>query len=141
MDETIEIARILHDTPDLFPWVCLVIVLIFIFKERQTIRAYVNARVEYYASKRQSDAVMGELVRNNTAALENNTAALESVKADRGETRRQLAFHEQVSKERIDTVRSDIAHVQEVVNRMDATVTSNSRQIGLIEDRTDKANS
>lgn len=138
MSEAFELGRALHDTPDLFPWVCLALVLVLIIKERNTIRAYVNSRVDYYASKKQSDAVMAELVRNNTAALENNTAALESVKADRGETRRQLQFHETVSAERIRSVRDDVAHVQEVVNRIDRTVTGNSEQIGLIEDRTKK---
>lgn len=138
LDDPIRWAEMLRTTPDLFPWVCLILFMILVFKERGTIRAYVNSRVDYYASKKQSDAVMAELVRNNTAALENNTAALESVKADRGETRRQLTYHESVSKERIDHVRDDIAHVQEVINRIDATVTSNSKTIGLLEDRTDK---
>ena len=121
----------LHDTPDLFPWVVLAIVLFLLVKERSTIRRYFAARIEAYEGRKQADAVLAELIRNNTAALDNNTAALESVKADRGETRRLLSYHEQASAERIQ-------HVQEVVNRIDATVTDNSRQINIIEDRTNQ---
>lgn len=131
MSESIEIARLLHDTPDLFPWVVLAIVLALLIKERGTIRRYISARIDAYEGRKQSDAVLAELIRNNTAALDNNTAALQSVKADRGETRRLLSYHEQASAERIH-------HVQEVVNRINETVTGNSRQIGIIEDRTNK---
>lgn len=130
MDETIEIARVLHDTPDLFPWVCLVLVCFVLWYNRQSISRYINARADYYISRKSSDAVQAEVIRNNTAALNNNTAALENNRVDRGETREMLRHHEQVSAERIQ-------YVQEVVNRIDATVTSNSKQIGLIEDRTD----
>lgn len=131
MSEAFELGRALHETPDLFPWVCLALVLVLLIKERGTIRSYVKARIDYYDAKKHEGAIITEVIRNNTAALNNNTEALESVKADRGETRRQLQFHETMSAERI-------AHVQEVVNRIDRTVTSNSEQIGLIEDRTDK---
>ena len=43
-----------------------------------------------------------------------------------------LQYHEEASAERMQ-------HLQEVLNRVDATVTSNSRNIGLIEDRTHRS--
>lgn len=130
MSEPLEIAKLLYDTPDLFPWVCLAVVLALLFRERDTIRRYFMARIDAYEGRKQSDAVLAELIRNNTAALDNNTAALNAVKSDRGETRKLISYHETMSAERMQ-------HIQEVVNRIDATVTQNSRQIGLIEDRTD----
>lgn len=136
MDEAVEIGKLLHDTPDLFPWVCLGIILIVCTAQHKRILAYFDARIKAWCSKEKSDAVMAELVRNNTAALNNNTAALNSVKIDRGESRRLIQFHEQVSKERVDKVLDDISHVQTVVNRIDETVNSNSENIKIIEDRT-----
>lgn len=131
MEQSLEIARALRESPDLFPWVCLALVLVLVVKERGTIRSYVNARISAYDAKKQSDAVMAELVRNNTAALDNNTAALEAVKNDRGSTRKLVEHHESASAERM-------AHIQEVVNRIDTTVTANSKSITIIEDRTDE---
>lgn len=128
MDQTIEIAKLLHDTPDLFPWVCFATIIVLLVTQHKRIFAYFDARIESYNSKKQSDAVIAELIRNNTAALNNNTAALESVKADRGETRRMLTFHEQSSKERMD-------HIQTVVNRIDETVTQNEQDINILKDR------
>lgn len=131
MNEAMEIGRVLHEAPDLFPWVCLAIVMLLLFKERATIERYISARISAYEGRKQSDAVLAELIRNNTSALDNNTAALLSVKADRGETRKLVQFHETASAERMQ-------HIQEVVNRIDKTVTENSKQIDLIEDRTEK---
>lgn len=128
MDQTLEIAKLLHDTPDLFPWVCFAAFLFVVVSQRKRILAYFDARIESYSAKRESDAVLAELIRNNTAALNNNTAALESVKADRGETRRMLTFHEQASKERME-------HIQTVVNRIDETVSQNEKDISIIKDR------
>lgn len=128
MDETINIAKMLHDSPDLFPWVLLGIVLVILFKERGTIRSYFNARISAYETKKETEIILAELIRNNTAALENNTAALEMVKADRGETRRLLNYHEEMSKERM-------SHIQTVVNRIDETVTQNEKEISIIKDR------
>ena len=125
----------LHETPDLFPWVCLAIVLIILASQHKRILAYFDARIDAYSAKQKSDAVLAELIRNNTAALNNNTAALESVKQDRGETRRMLDYHEKVSQERIDVVRDDIAHVQTVVNRVDETVSQNEKGIMVLQDR------
>lgn len=131
MNETIELAKLLHETPDLFPWVCLAVILIILIAQHKRILAYFDARIDAYSAKKQSDAVMAELIRNNTAALNNNTAALDAVRADRGETRRLLAHHEELSAERDK-------HIQTVVNRIDDTVTKNSKLIELLEDRTCK---
>lgn len=128
MDETLEIAKLLHDTPDLFPWVCFATIIVLVIAQHKRIFAYFDARIESYNAKKESDAVIAELIRNNTAALNNNTAALESVKADRGETRRMLTYHENASKERMD-------HIQTVVNRIDETVTQNEQDIGILKDR------
>lgn len=136
MDEAIEIGKLLHDTPDLFPWVCLSIILIVCAAQHKRIIAYFDARIEAWSAKKQSDAVMAELIRNNTAALNNNTAALNSVKIDRGESRRLIQFHEQVSKERNEALLNELSHVQTVVNRIDETVSSNSESIKIVEDRT-----
>lgn len=139
MEESIKIAQMLHDSPDLFPWVVLAIICVVVVSQHKRIFAYFDARIDAYGSKKESNAVLAELIRNNTAALNNNTAALDAVRADRGETRRMLQFHENASKERIDMIRDDISHVQEVVNRIDRTVTNNSRTLGLIEDRTESS--
>lgn len=134
MDQTIEIAKLLHDTPDLFPWVCLALILIVACAQHKRIFAYFDARIDAYAARKQSDAVLAELIRNNTAALENNTAALNAVKQDRGESRRMIQFHEQVSAERIQNVRDDINHVQTVVNDVRDIVSNNEKNIAVIRE-------
>ena len=136
MDEAINVAKLLHDTPDLFPWVCLAIILIVCCTQHKRILGYFDARIEAWSSKKEADAVLAELIRNNTAALNNNTAALQAVKNDRGATRQLINYHEQVSKERIDNLVGAISHVQTVVNRIDDTVSGNSEGIKIIEDRT-----
>lgn len=138
MNEAVELGKMLHDTPDLFPWVCLAIVMIIVVSQRKRILAYFDARIEAYKAKERSDAVIAELIRNNTAALNNNTTALEMVKNDRGITRNMIDYHEKVSKERIDAVQESISHVQTVVNRIDEIVSDNSENIKLVEDRTRK---
>ena len=129
MGESLEIAKLLHDTPDLFPWVCLAIVLLIAYKQRDLIADYFRARVDYWKSMKDVNATLPEVIRNNTAAMGLCTEAFRDWKNDRGENRRLLQYHEQASAERMQ-------HIQEVVNRIDATVTSNSSKIGLIEDRT-----
>lgn len=135
MEEPLKWAQMLHDTPDLFPWVCLAIILFVVASQHKRILSYFDARIDAYSAKQKSDAVLAELIRNNTAALENNTAALKSVEADRGETRRMLNYHESMSKERMDAIRDDISHVQTVVNRVDETVSQNERDITVLKDR------
>lgn len=127
MDEAIKFGKMLHDTPDLFPWVCLAMLCIIIISQRKRILAYFDARIDAYNSKRESDAVMAELIRNNTAALNNNTAALESVRTEREATMRMLEYHEKVSKERIE-------HLQTIMNRIDDTVSQNEKDITIIKE-------
>ena len=128
MQETVEMAELLHTTPTLFPWVCLSIILIVAVTQQKRILAYFDARIDAYQARQQSDAVLAELIRNNTAALNNNTAALESVKQDRGESRRLIQYHESMSKERME-------HIQAVVNRIDKTVSQNEKNITVLKDR------
>lgn len=138
MNEAVELGKMLHDTPDLFPWVCLAIVLIVVVAQHKRILGYFDAKIEAYKEKQKSDAVLAELIRNNTAALNNNTAALEMVKNDRGITRNMIDYHEKMSKERINALQESIGHVQTVVNRIDEIVSDNSESIKIVEDRTRK---
>lgn len=131
MGESLEIARVLRDTPDLFPWVLLAVVLLIAYKQRDLISDYFRARVDYWKSMKDVNATLPEVIRNNTAAMNLCTEAFRDWKNDRGENRRMLQYHEEASAERMQ-------HLQEVLNRIDATVTSNSRELGLIEDRTKK---
>ena len=109
-------------------FVCLAIVSIVVVAQHKRILAYFDARIEAYKEKQQSDAIIAELIRNNTSALDNNTAALEMFKADRGTTRQMLDYHEKASKERME-------HIQMVVNRIDETVSQNERDISILKDR------
>lgn len=131
MSEPIEIGKLLRESPDLFPWVLLAVVLVIAYKQRGLISEYVRARIDYWRSMKDVNATLPEVIRNNTAAMNLCTEAFRDWKSDRGENRRMLEYHEAASAERMQ-------HIQEVVNRIDRTVTENSRQIGLIEDRTDK---
>lgn len=132
MGESLEIARVLRETPDLFPWVLLAVVLLIAYKQRDLISDYFRARVDYWKSMKDVNATLPEVIRNNTAAMNLCTEAFRDWKNDRGENRRMLQYHEEASAERMQ-------HLQEVLNRVDATVTSNSRNIGLIEDRTHRS--
>lgn len=135
MEETIKWAQMLRDSPDLFPWVCLALFMVIIFSQRNRIFAYFDARIESHKERERFDNIMTELIRNNTAALENNTAALESVKQDRGESRRMIQHHEDISRERIETVRDDLAHIQTVVNRIDDNVNQNNKIMTVLKER------
>lgn len=129
MSDAVELGKMLHDTPELFPWICLAIILIVVVSQRKRIFAYIDSRIDANKARKNQDAILSELIRNNTAALNNNTAALESVKLDRGETRRLLQYHENASKERMD-------HIQTMVNRIDETVSQNERDITVIKEIT-----
>lgn len=131
MSEYMDIAQRLHDTPDLLPWVIFIFVAGIVIAERKMIKEYFAARIEYWRSKKSTDSLIPEVIRNNTAALEHNTAAVERWGNDRGENRRMLEHHERMCVERE-------RHLQEVLNRVDKTVTSNARQLDILEDRTDK---
>lgn len=137
MQEALEAARQFHENPGLFPWVVLALIVLFIISQRKLIVEYVqsritehNAKALWYENQTKSSEVTTEVIRNNTAALNNNTEALHTSNEDRGETRRMLDKHEELSKERD-------RHIQEVVNRIDETVSMNSLKLGLIEDRTE----
>ena len=132
MGESLEIARVLRETPDLFPWVLMAVVLLIAYKQRDLISDYFRARVDYWKSMKDVNATLPEVIRNNTAAMNLCTEAFRDWKNDRGENRRMLQYHEEASAERMQ-------HLQEVLNRVDATVTNNSRNIGLIEDRTHRS--
>ena len=137
MQEALEAAKQFHEDPGLFPWVVLALIVLFIISQRKLILEYVqsritehNAKASWYENQTKSSEVTAEVIRNNTAALNNNTEALHTSNEDRGETRRMLDMHEELSKERD-------RHIQEVVNRIDETVSKNSFKLGLIEDRTE----
>ena len=117
MDETIQAARLLRDSPSLFPWVVLVLFCSVIYHERKTIRAYFVSRIEARDDARRFSATYAELVRNNTAAMNNNTAALESVKRDRAETRQAIQHHEELSRERIDRLQEILGNIEEAANQ------------------------
>lgn len=129
MSDAVELGKLLHDTPELFPWICLSIILIVVVSQRKRIFAYIDSRIDANKARKNQDAILSELIRNNTAALNNNTAALESVKLDRGETRRLLQYHENASKERMD-------RIQTVVDNIDETVSQNERDITVIKEIT-----
>lgn len=128
LEQPIHWAQVLRESPDLFPWVCLVLICIVVLSQHKRILAYFDARIEAYGAKKQSDAVLAELIRNNTAALENNTAALDAVRADRGETRRLVTYHEEMSAERIQ-------HLQAVVNDIEHDTKANAAGIKVLLDR------
>ena len=131
MEQSIEVARLLHDTPDLFPWVLLAIIMAVAYKNRGIIGEYIRARIDYWRSMKDVNATLPEVIRNNTTAMTLCTEAFRDWKTDRGENRRMLQHHEQASAERMQ-------HIQEVLNRVDATVTKNNANIQLIEDRTQR---
>lgn len=130
MDEYLNMAQRLHDSPDLLPWVVFIFVVGVLIAERKLIKEYFSARIEYWRSKKSTDSLIPEVIRNNTAALEHNTAAVERWGNDRGENRRMLEHHEKMCVERE-------RHLQEVLNRVDRTATENARKLDILEDRTD----
>lgn len=131
MGDAMGMAQQLRDAPDLLPWVVFVAVAMVLYKERATVREYFTTKIEANREAKTQSAILVEVLRNNTAALDNNTAALESVKADRGDTRRLLEHHEDMSAERE-------ARMLAIVQRVEARVNENSGKLGLIEDRTEK---
>lgn len=131
MEEYMDMARMLRDSPDLLPWVVFVFVAGVILLERKMIKEYFSARMDYWRSRKETDAIIPEVIRNNTAALEHNTASIERWSNDRGENRRMLEEHERASQERE-------RHLQEVINRVDRTANENARKLDIIEDRTEK---
>lgn len=131
MEEVTDLAQLLHDSPDIFPWVVLAIILIFLYFERGTIRELINGIINSRKEVSEYHARNNELIRNNTAALENNTAVLQIVQNDRKEMIDLLKHHEELSKERDQ-------HIQKVVNRIDDTTRGNRSDISIIADRTER---
>lgn len=131
MNEAFDVARTLKESPDLFPWVILGIVLVIMFKERVMIREFFKSIIDSRKETTVFHAQQNELIRNNTAALQNNTAMLEILKKDRHNMEAKIEHHEKLSEERI-------AHMQTVVNRIDKTVRESKEDISIILDRTKK---
>lgn len=136
MQDAVELAKQLQGTPDLLPWVVFIVICTVLYANRSMVMEYFRARIGYWRSMKDVNAILPEVIRNNTAAMNMCTEAFKDWKGDRGENRRMLEFHEQSSKERFDGIHDDLAHIQNVINRMDETLTSNSKHLGLIEDRT-----
>lgn len=130
MNEAIDMAQLLHDTPDLFPWVVLAIVIFVLYRERTTIAELFQSIIQSRKDTTVFHAQQNELVRNNTAALENNTAMLSILQQERYDMISLLEHHDQMSSERI-------AHVQTAVDRIDDTVNKNKENIAIVVDRTD----
>lgn len=131
MNEVMETAKVLRAYPDLLGWVIFVAVVTVVIAQHKRILAYFDARIDSYTSKKQSDAVIAELIRNNTSALDNNTATLSLIQQDRYALIEKIDYHESMNCERM-------AHIQTVVNRIDSTVKENHEDIMLIADRTKK---
>lgn len=135
MSEGMEIAKLLHDTPDLFPWVLLAIVLLIAYKQRQLIFDYIRARIDYWRSMKDVNATLPEVIRNNTAAINLCTEATREWRMDRGENRRMLEAHEKLSAERFDALKTEIGHVQSVVNDIENDTKANATGIAVLKDR------
>lgn len=135
MSEPIEIAQLLHDTPDLFPWVLLVVVILFVYKQRELITEYVRARIDYWRSMKDVNATLPEVIRNNTAAMQLCTEAFRDWKNDRGENRRLIERHEQLSLERHERLLSEIEHVTHIANDIERDTKSNATGIAVLRER------
>ena len=137
MSEPMEIAKLLHDTPDLFPWVLLGIVLIVAYKQRGLIGEYIRARIDYWRSMKDVNATLPEVIRNNTAAINNCTDVTREWRSDRGENRRLIEAHEKLSAERFDAIKTELGHIQSVVNDIESDTKSNATGIAVLKDRKD----
>lgn len=138
VSEPMEIAKLLHDTPDLFPWVLLGVVLLVAYKQRGLIGEYVRARIDYWRSMKDVNATLPEVIRNNTSAMNLCSEAFRDWKSDRGENRRLVEKHEQLSLERHERVLSEIEHVRAVVNDIEQDTKSNATGIAVLKDRTNQ---
>lgn len=137
MSEPIEIGKLLRESPDLFPWVLLAVVLVIAYKQRDIISDYVTARIDYWRSMKDVNATLPEVIRNNTAAMNLCTEAFRDWKSDRGENRRMLESHESACEERHDRVLSEIEHVRSIVNDIEQDTKSNATGIAVLKDRKD----
>lgn len=128
MNDIFAMGEKLHASPDLFPWVCLIVVLVFIFKNHNLITDYLRATINAKREVALYHAQHNELVRNNTAALDNNTAALKMFEKDREIMVNTIRHHEKLSQERIE-------HLQTVLNQTRDIVLENQKEIAIISDR------
>ena len=135
MTEPIEIAQALRASPDLFPWVLLAVVLLVAYKQRGLIGEYIRARIDYWRSMKDVNATLPEVIRNNTTAMSLCTEAFRDWKSDRGENRRLIEKHEQLSAERHERVLSEIEHVRAVVNDIEQDTKSNATGIAVLKER------
>lgn len=129
MNEVFVHAEKLRNSPDLLGWVIFVMVCIVLIRQHKRILAYFDARIESWKARQQDGALMAELIRNNTAALENNTQMLSILKQDRREMVYRLETHD-------EDIKESVSHLQTVINRIDKTVSDNHTDITLIADRT-----
>lgn len=132
MNDFIGFAKELHAAPDLFPWVCLAIILFIIYKNRNAIEDYLKASIKAKHEAAMYHAQHNELVRNNTAALDNNTAALEMVNQDRKEMVKYLEHHEELSKQRQDQVQERQDQIQKVVVQTRDMVFTNQKELAIL---------
>lgn len=138
MSDPTELARLLRDTPDILPWVITAIVLVVAYKQRDLIFEYVRARIDYWRSMKDVNATLPEVIRNNTAAMNLCTEAFRDWKSDRGENRRLIERHEQMSAERHERTLSEIEHIRSIVNDIESDTKSNATGIAVLKDRTNK---
>lgn len=130
MQDAIDMGRLLHDSPDLLPWVIFVLVCIIAYKERDLIRELFTSLVSSRKETALYHAQHNELVRNNTAALENNTAMLSILKQDRRDMVSIIGQHEQLSMERME-------RIQDAIDETDKVIREVQQNVALIADRTD----
>lgn len=128
MNDIFAMSEKLHTSPDLFPWVCLIVVLVFIFKNHNLITDYLRTTINAKREVTLYHAQHNELVRNNTAALDNNTAALKMFEKDREIMVNTIRHHEKLSQERIE-------HLQTVLDQTRDIVLENQKEIAIISDR------
>ena len=128
MNDIFAMGEKLHASPDLFPWVCLIVVLVFIFKNHNLITDYLRATINAKREVALYHSQHNELVRNNTAALDNSTAALKMFEKDREIMVNTIRHHEKLSQERIE-------HLQTVLNQTRDIVLENQKEIAIISDR------
>ena len=59
-------------------------------------------------------------------------------RSDRGENRRLIEAHERLSAERFDAIKTELGHIQSVVNDIEDDTKSNATGIAVLKDRRDK---
>lgn len=103
----------------------------FLYKERELIREFFMSIMHRYKEEALFHASHNEILKNNIAVLENAIDALEEAKRDRQFIINAVEMHEKMNAERM-------AHIQEVINRIDKTVSENKKNISIITDRIDR---